>query len=665
MKSPSQAQGQDFGDASSGGSTVSSAVLKRQGSSAARGDAGLSNGTMGRQQQQKQPQPQPQPGIGGNSWLARDPPTSPHSISPVPSSSSLHLPSIPRSSSTAELCALGVLDAEGYDSTAAEVTSGDYGEQYQPSGAPPPGLSGDEGGLADANAPRSNMRRSVSAGSVSSFQSDGESYGLGFSQPSQFVSGGEQWYGGQRGMEGVESQGPTFSSLSGDRPSRLLSTSSSLPHSMDILLQGYQGSGSAVRPDHFLSSAVDDRRLPFESGTSGAMNGRQSHWSSTATANAPPYNRSDTDLVASFARLSAEENNARLSRRTRPSPWDAGGGGGGSLNDFVGSQTKQQQLPSQQQQQQRMGGYDQYDLLEQRISEATTAHLMQGDSMAGEAGLGGPYDTFDAAAEGLPGLPPHLANDPVALYNALLVNQSMSVAMGRRFPGLVFPGPGTGMLNMARVAAAAQTHQTTSRRGHAGSSSGGFDGGDGGVGTGAGPATMFHSRSMQDLRSSAAGIASPPQQQSAQASRYMPADMAEDPGDGKLYRVNFKRGTRTFLLGKDCERNLKPGDYVKVEADRGEDLGMILSVVVDAPGPWQPHRHSGTGKKERILRGASSEEIRMLREKMEDESVVLDVCRAKVRTRLAARTAVCSLVCRLTHLRFPPGSAEGPAHGGD
>ncbi|MFN9980416.1 MAG: hypothetical protein ACK53Y_10900, partial [bacterium] len=46
-----------------------------------------------------------------------------------------------------------------------------------------------------------------------------------------------------------------------------------------------------------------------------------------------------------------------------------------------------------------------------------------------------------------------------------------------------------------------------------------------------------------------------------------------------VYNVKFKRTQRSFILGPIAPREVKVGSYVKVEADRGEDLGIVISRV--------------------------------------------------------------------------------------
>jgi len=108
-------------------------------------------------------------------------------------------------------------------------------------------------------------------------------------------------------------------------------------------------------------------------------------------------------------------------------------------------------------------------------------------------------------------------------------------------------------------------------------------------------------------------------------------------GDGFLYQVQFKRGIRNFLLAPSIahSRSIRIGDYVKVEADRGEDLGKVISCVPVsdtgkyATSPVQKGR-TGNFEKERILRLATEAELHLVKIKSLDEQRVLEVCRSKV-----------------------------------
>ncbi|CCI43863.1 unnamed protein product [Albugo candida] len=109
------------------------------------------------------------------------------------------------------------------------------------------------------------------------------------------------------------------------------------------------------------------------------------------------------------------------------------------------------------------------------------------------------------------------------------------------------------------------------------------------------------------------------------------------------YEVEFKRGRQELFSGA---RNLNPGDYVKVEADRGEDIGRIARQISDLkPGGATEDvlvlsrddalgtvRHEGYTK--RILCLATQREIEILLEQRREESEVFEVCKSKVRQRL-------------------------------
>jgi hypothetical protein len=46
-----------------------------------------------------------------------------------------------------------------------------------------------------------------------------------------------------------------------------------------------------------------------------------------------------------------------------------------------------------------------------------------------------------------------------------------------------------------------------------------------------------------------------------------------------VYKVHFKRASRYFILAPGVKHSYNRGDFVKVEADRGEDMGIIISKI--------------------------------------------------------------------------------------
>jgi len=129
-----------------------------------------------------------------------------------------------------------------------------------------------------------------------------------------------------------------------------------------------------------------------------------------------------------------------------------------------------------------------------------------------------------------------------------------------------------------------------------------------------------------------------------------------------VYNIKFKRSQRHFIIGKRMERDIKIGCYVKVEADRGEDLGIVIAciplekydagtVVNSQPtNVWgskvefdvsrpvgssgldvSPHPlPRGIGDLRKIVRLATHDEVSLLEIKKEEEEDLLKVCRGKI-----------------------------------
>jgi len=111
-----------------------------------------------------------------------------------------------------------------------------------------------------------------------------------------------------------------------------------------------------------------------------------------------------------------------------------------------------------------------------------------------------------------------------------------------------------------------------------------------------------------------------------------------------VYNVKFKRTQRTFEIGPRLNRDLPVGTYVKVEADRGEDLGIVIGRAKNAiirsnsfgggMGEMPPTAGAGAGgDMKKIIRLATHDEVSLLIIKREQEEELLNVCRTKVRQR--------------------------------
>jgi cell fate regulator YaaT (PSP1 superfamily) len=131
---------------------------------------------------------------------------------------------------------------------------------------------------------------------------------------------------------------------------------------------------------------------------------------------------------------------------------------------------------------------------------------------------------------------------------------------------------------------------------------------------------------------------------------HLPTAGAALPSPKVVYNVKFKRTQRSFVLGPRIQRDLKVGTYVKVEADRGEDLGIVIGKV-----PAEKYNFSGRSSYRSsmgdimpsptglsppgatdlkcIIRLATHDEVSLLAMKREEEEELLKICRGKVRQR--------------------------------
>ncbi|CAB9517051.1 PSP1 domain protein [Seminavis robusta] len=135
---------------------------------------------------------------------------------------------------------------------------------------------------------------------------------------------------------------------------------------------------------------------------------------------------------------------------------------------------------------------------------------------------------------------------------------------------------------------------------------------------------------------------------------HLPTAGAALPSPKVVYNVKFKRTQRSFVLGPRIPRNLEVGTYVKVEADRGEDLGIVIGKVAadkynfSARSAYRSHSMGGisdlmptpnglsppgTTDLKCIIRLATHDEVSLLAIKRDEEEELLKICRTKVRQR--------------------------------
>jgi len=101
--------------------------------------------------------------------------------------------------------------------------------------------------------------------------------------------------------------------------------------------------------------------------------------------------------------------------------------------------------------------------------------------------------------------------------------------------------------------------------------------------------------------------------------------------DGFVYEVRFKRSCRYFLRSRNnslTAAQIRIDDYVNVEADRGQDVGLLVSITPLTEFVARSARTTAGGGRirhdeKRILRGTTEKEVKSLTEKsLQEEGVV-------------------------------------------
>jgi hypothetical protein len=177
---------------------------------------------------------------------------------------------------------------------------------------------------------------------------------------------------------------------------------------------------------------------------------------------------------------------------------------------------------------------------------------------------------------------------------------------------------------------------------------------------GGGSTSAFHSASssprasLSPLRTAPGRVSSLAQSLSPHHTLHLPAvTPTPAPPPRFVYTVKFKRSQRAFILSPLAAASplpIKIGSYVKVEADRGSDLGLVVSRIpadrynslqssLRVPPTKDRHNVVVTGEGgscyaadlKRIMGLARDDEVEVLGEKREEEEALVKICRAKVR----------------------------------
>lgn len=102
--------------------------------------------------------------------------------------------------------------------------------------------------------------------------------------------------------------------------------------------------------------------------------------------------------------------------------------------------------------------------------------------------------------------------------------------------------------------------------------------------------------------------------------------------NSRIYQVQFKCSNRFFTLGMHASPTIAVGDFVVVEADRGEDIGIVTDVMpmktfIERRIYYKSASDDDDNVIGRIIRPASPAERQLLPEKYRDEEGVLQLCR--------------------------------------
>lgn len=134
------------------------------------------------------------------------------------------------------------------------------------------------------------------------------------------------------------------------------------------------------------------------------------------------------------------------------------------------------------------------------------------------------------------------------------------------------------------------------------------------------PTEMYHSQQNQPQRSV----------QPVYNASSIP-NLMTDGMNGRIYMVQFKCCVRHFILGPQAHPGIAPGDFVVVEADRGEDIGVVTDIYPMKTFIEKRVYNKGGDEEEnvigRIVRLASVAERQLLPEKFHDEENILQFCR--------------------------------------
>lgn len=103
--------------------------------------------------------------------------------------------------------------------------------------------------------------------------------------------------------------------------------------------------------------------------------------------------------------------------------------------------------------------------------------------------------------------------------------------------------------------------------------------------------------------------------------------------------MEFKRGKERFEKSVACREDFDLGDYVRVEGDRGYEVGVVCNRTIQNSSSLPYFTQNGQPTLRKIVARANENEKRYLQMKLRDESRALHIC-----NELAARRKLAILI---------------------
>jgi len=124
-------------------------------------------------------------------------------------------------------------------------------------------------------------------------------------------------------------------------------------------------------------------------------------------------------------------------------------------------------------------------------------------------------------------------------------------------------------------------------------------------------------------------------------SAYSTMTRGENYWDNHVYTVQFKRAHRYYMLPKAIPGVYTIGAFVKVEADRGEDLGIIIEKVeISSLRNGNVRTRLQNGELKSILYNATYEEIAQLNGKAEEERAIVRIATERMNLMYGGQLAI-------------------------